>query len=268
MFNKIYLFADNKNGFIEMPKWEDVHGNVIFVLDWKNKNENKEASQIIFSDNFGKNINSTGLLNNDETIKSLSFIDNIEKDIIIGHCFMEYCQGLEYVDMSGLKNLVKIGFFFLHNCEIMKKINLCGLNKLKFIDFCFLADCYNLQTIDMTDLISLKEIGMGSISTCINLVEINMSGLQNIKIGSKFCKDCYKLKMIDMSNMYNVKINDKFIWRYKTNINIKCSLATKKKILSNCNNDINEGMINFEITKILKYNNSFFGTNNNTFINL
>lgn len=78
-------------------------------------------------------------------IKEIHFGESYNNAAMIGHHFMDACEELTEVDLSGLRSIHHIGNFFLTCCKKLTDVNFSQLTNLKSKGGNFLAGCWEYK---------------------------------------------------------------------------------------------------------------------------
>jgi len=147
--------------------------------------------------------------------KEIDFSPFFESNITsIGDDFLNGCNKLTSIDLSGLSNVTSIGRSFATGCFELESIDLSGLSKVTSIGDYFLYRCMSLEIIDLSGLSNVTSIGNNFLNRCKSLTNIDLSGLSNItSIGNYFLEGCLDLEIIDLSGLSNVtSIGNHFLY--------------------------------------------------------
>jgi len=144
------------------------------------------------------------LYSEQEVLELRSIPVNIKKIILnfpnlirIEDGFLDGCDGLVEIDLSGSTALISIGDDFLLGCSNLTEVDFGELTGLTSIGNQFLGGCERLVEIDLSGLTALTSIGDYFLSGCRRLVEIDMSGLKALtSIGGYFLRRCTGLTSV------------------------------------------------------------------------
>ena len=122
----------------------------------------------------------------------------------IGQNFISSFNYLEFLDLSGLKNIKEVGINFVNDNGRLKHIDF-GETKLETIGKGFLDGCLSLNKFNFDVLEKLEDIPE-QFMNYTNFTKIDLSPLVNVKtIGIAFLAECHSLIELDMSNMYSLE---------------------------------------------------------------
>ena len=117
----------------------------------------------------------------------------------IDNYFLCRCNGLTYIDLSGLNKITQIGESFLSDCRQLTSIDLSSLKKLKTIEKDFMFECMGLTSINLSGLSQVTSIGNYFLKSCNQITSIDLSELNQIStIGKDFLYWCNGLQTINL----------------------------------------------------------------------
>ena len=155
--------------------------------------------------------------NSDITMFSINTEDDLNKlsGILIGNCdptittiensFLDSCEGLSVVDLSGLINITKICGWFLYMSTSLKLLSLSGLDNVTTVGDSFFEQS-GIYAIDLYPLRNLTSMGQNFMRKCRSLTEIDLSPLSNVEIiNFRLFGYCDSLKHLDFRPFKNIK---------------------------------------------------------------
>ncbi|MCF0227747.1 MAG: leucine-rich repeat protein [Malacoplasma sp.] len=103
----------------------------------------------------------------------------------IGSGFLNDCNYLKELDLSGAKNVTTIDYDFLSNCHQLETLDLSGLINVKTISTYFMYKCNTITSVDLSPMTKLTKIDSSFLNYCLSLQTLNIGNIA----ASVFTKD-------------------------------------------------------------------------------